>query len=110
MLVLLVLILRTVALEFRSKEKPRAGGRLGHGLRVPRGLALLLGVASGTCVGAAGRCRRATSRSGLIGLLTPFAVLVGVTTVAMFAVQGGIYLMLKTEGELHDRIVRACRA
>ena len=25
----------------------------------------------------------------------------------MFAVQGGIYLLLKTEGELHDRIARA---
>ncbi len=33
-------------------------------------------------------------------------VLVGVTTAAMFSVQGGIYLMLKTEGELHDRIAR----
>ena len=42
----------------------------------------------------------------MIGLLTPFALLVGVTTAAMFAVQGGIYLMLKTEGELHDRIAR----
>ena len=40
-------------------------------------------------------------------MLTPFALLVGVTTVAMFAVQGGIYLLIKTEGELHDRIERA---
>jgi cytochrome d ubiquinol oxidase subunit II len=44
---------------------------------------------------------------GLIGLLTPFALLVGVTTAAMFSVQGGIYLLIKTEGELHDRIARA---
>ena len=42
----------------------------------------------------------------MTGLLTPFALLVGVTTAAMFSVQGGIYLMLKTEGELHDRIAR----
>ena len=46
--------------------------------------------------------------TGLISeLLTPFALLVGVTTVAMFAVQGGIYLLIKTDGELHDRIERA---
>ena len=45
--------------------------------------------------------------TGLIGLLTPFTLLVGVATVAMFAVQGGIYLLIKTEGELHDRIERA---
>ena len=61
MLVLLVLILRTVALEFRSKEKsPRwrstwdavfGGASLG--------LALLLGIAFGNVVaGSAGRCRR----------------------------------------------------
>ena len=29
------------------------------------------------------------------------------TTVAMFAMHGAIYLMMKTEGELHDRIDRA---
>ena len=33
----------------------------------------------------------------LIDLLTPFALLVGVTTVAMFAMHGAIYLTLKTE-------------
>ena len=43
----------------------------------------------------------------MIGLLTPFTLLVGVTTVAMFAMQGGIYLLIKTEGELHDRLQRA---
>ena len=48
--------------------------------------------------------------SGLTGLLTPFTVLVGVTTAAMFSVQGGIYLMLKTQGELHDRSPGRCPA
>ena len=39
-----------------------------------------------------------TSRPASSTLLTPFALLVGVTTVAMFAIQGGIYLLIKTEG------------
>ena len=43
----------------------------------------------------------------LIDLLRPFALLVGVTTVAMLAMHGSIYLSLKTDGELQARIERA---
>ncbi len=40
----------------------------------------------------------------MIQLLTPFALLVGVTTVAMFALHGGIYLTMKTDGEMQARV------
>jgi cytochrome d ubiquinol oxidase subunit II len=108
MLVLLVLILRTVALEFRSKEKsPRWRSTWDTVFGVASfGLALLLGIAFGNVVSGLPVDADGNFSSGLTGLLTPFALLVGVTTAAMFSVQGGIYLMLKTEGELHDRIVR----
>jgi len=109
MLVLLVMILRTVALEFRSKESGRrwrstwdvvfSGASLG--------LALLLGVAFGNVVAGLPVDANGNISISLIALLTPFALLVGVTTAAMFAVQGGIYLLMKTEGELYDRIARA---
>jgi cytochrome d ubiquinol oxidase subunit II len=46
----------------------------------------------------------------LIQLLTPFPLLVGVTAVAMFAMHGGIFLTLKTEGELQARIRRSIPA
>ena len=108
MLVLLVMILRTVALEFRSKEdSPRwrstwdvvfGGASLG--------LAFLLGIAFGDVVSGVPLDQNGNISTGLSGLLTPFALLVGVTTVVMFSMQGGIFLLLKTEGELHDRIAR----
>jgi len=109
MLVLLVLILRTVALEFRSKESSarwRATWDMVFAAS-SAGLALLLGVAFGNLLFGLPVDPDGNISIGLIGLLTPIPLLVGVTTVVMFAVQGGIYLMLKTEGELHDRFARA---
>jgi cytochrome d ubiquinol oxidase subunit II len=38
-----------------------------------------------------------------MGLLHPYALLVGVTTVALFMMHGAIYVVLKTEGELHEK-------
>jgi cytochrome d ubiquinol oxidase subunit II len=108
-LVLLVMILRTVALEFRSKEEGsrwRQTWDVVFGL-ASAGLALLLGLAFGNIVAGLPLGADGNITTGLIGLLTPFALLVGITTVAMFAVQGGIYLLIKTEGALHDRIARA---
>ena len=43
----------------------------------------------------------------LIGLLKPVPLLVGATTVAMFAMHGSLYLVQKTEGDLQARIRRA---
>jgi cytochrome d ubiquinol oxidase subunit II len=109
MLVLFVLILRTVALEFRSKEKSprwRSTWDAVFGL-ASLGLALMLGIAFGNVVSGLPVDADGNFSTGLIGLFTPFALLVGVTTAAMFSVHGGIYLVLKTEGELHDRIARA---
>jgi cytochrome d ubiquinol oxidase subunit II len=108
MLVLLVLILRTVAIEFRSKEaSPRwrsAWDTVFWAASV--GLALLLGVAFGNVLSGVPLDQNGNISASLIDLLTPFALLVGVTTVAMFATHGAIYLTMKTEGELHARIER----
>jgi cytochrome d ubiquinol oxidase subunit II len=40
-----------------------------------------------------------------LGLLNPYALLMGLTTVALFTMHGSIYLYLKTEGEM-QRFVR----
>ena len=108
-LVLLVMILRTVALEFRSKEEGARWRRTWDVVfsLASLGLALLLGVAFGDIVSGLPLNQDGNITTGLIGLLTPFALLVGVTTVLMFAVQGAIYLVIKTEGELQARVQRA---
>jgi cytochrome d ubiquinol oxidase subunit II len=108
MLVLLVMILRTVALEFRSKEpgqRWRSTWDMVFGL-ASAGLAFLLGVAFGDVVSGLPVDADGNISGGLVERLSPFAVLVGVTTVFMFAVQGGLYLLIKTDGALHDRIAR----
>jgi cytochrome d ubiquinol oxidase subunit II len=108
MLLLLVIILRTVALEFRSKEESprwRSTWDAVFGL-ASLGLAVMLGIAFGNVVAGVPIDANGNMSASLIGLLSPFALLVGATTAAMFAMQGGIYLLLKTEGELHDRIAR----
>jgi cytochrome bd ubiquinol oxidase subunit II len=109
MLVLLVMILRTVALEFRSKEASprwRSTWDTVFGL-ASAGLALLLGVAFGNVLSGVPIDADGNMHVSLIDLLTPFALLVGVATVAMFAAHGAIYLVMKTEGELQARLERA---
>ncbi|HEY5040422.1 MAG TPA: cytochrome d ubiquinol oxidase subunit II [Verrucomicrobiae bacterium] len=41
-----------------------------------------------------------------MGLLMPYPLLVGVTTVALFMMHGAIYGVMKTEGALHDKLRR----
>ena len=106
MLVLLVMILRTVAIEFRSKEDSprwRSAWDTVFGL-ASVGLALLLGVAFGNVLSGVPLNAEGNITIGLIQMLSPFALLVGITTVAMFAAHGAIYLVMKTEGELQARI------
>jgi cytochrome d ubiquinol oxidase subunit II len=108
MLVLFVMILRTVAMEFRSKEpSPRWRSFWDAVFSLASiGLALLLGVAFGNILGGVPLDADGNITVSLVELLSPFALLVGVTTVAMFAMHGSLYLVMKTEGELQARVKR----
>jgi cytochrome d ubiquinol oxidase subunit II len=46
---------------------------------------------------------------GLIGLLNPFSLVVGLAAVAMFLMQGALWLTIRTEGALRERAWRAAR-
>jgi cytochrome d ubiquinol oxidase subunit II len=106
MLILLVLILRTVAIEFRSK-------RMGHSWRTLWDvtfslssllIALLFGVAFGNIIGGVPLDAEQNIRMSLFDMLTPFTLLVGFTTVVMMAMHGAIYLTMKVEGALLVRV------
>jgi cytochrome d ubiquinol oxidase subunit II len=125
MLLLAMLIFRAVAIEFRSKHSS-ATWRRNWDIAFSVGsfgIALLLGVAFGNI--AAGLpldanhnlilhaplapdaglgAQFAAMFQGVLALLNPYALLVGVTTVVLFALHGAIYLVLKTEGELQTRV------
>ncbi len=108
MLVLVVLIFRAVTLEFRS-QRPSPRWRTAWDWSFSLSslvLALLLGVAFGAVISGVPLGPDQEIRTNLIELLTPFNLLVGVTTVAMFAMHGSIYLIMKTEDDLQARIKR----
>jgi cytochrome d ubiquinol oxidase subunit II len=108
MLVLLVMILRTVAIEFRSK-RPGALWRQAWDIVFSAsslGIALLLGVAFGNIIEGVDLDQNGNIDESLIDLMNPYGLLVGVTAVSMFALHGALFLNLKTEGELELRVRR----
>jgi cytochrome d ubiquinol oxidase subunit II len=105
-LLLAVLIFRAVAIEFRSKRESR---RWRQSWDVAFSIssiliALLLGVALGNIALGIPLAADKEFAGTFLGLLNPFSILVGITTVAVFMMHGAIFIVMKTEGELHDKI------
>ena len=110
MLLLFALILRAVAMEFRHQRTDAGWLRAWDGaLWLGTFLAaLLLGVAIGN-IARGLPMTDGQYTGGLIGLLNPFSLCVGLLAVAMFIVQGASWLVLRTDGELAARSRRAGR-
>jgi cytochrome bd ubiquinol oxidase subunit II len=105
MLLLATLIFRAVAIEFRSKEP---GRRWRQAWDISFSVssivsALLAGVALGNIIYGVPLNEQHEFVGTFLGMLHPYALMVGITTVALFMMHGGIYIVLKTEGELHDK-------
>ena len=104
MLLLLSLIFRAVAIEFRSKVE-NAHWRQSWDIAfcVSSVLAsFVLGVALGNLIWGVPLGADKEYTGGFLNIFNPYAVIVGVTTVALFMMHGAIYVLLKTEGEFHE--------
>jgi len=104
-LLLLALIARGVAFEFRGKDENPRWRKLWDwsiflGSAVP---ALLLGVAFGNLVHGVPIDAEMNYVGGFFNLLNPYALLAGVTTLLMFTLDGAVFLGLKTDGELREK-------
>ncbi len=104
-LLLAALIFRAVAIEFRSKQPMRwwrqmwdTGFAAGSLLS-----SFLIGVAMGNIAWGIPLDERGEFAGSFLGLLRPYPLLLGITTVALFMMHGAIYVVMKTEGELQTR-------
>lgn len=114
-LVLFALFMRPVGFDYRNKiSDPRWRATWDWGIFaagfVP---ALVFGVAFGNLfLGTPFRFDddlRVFYTGSFFALLNPFALLVGVVSLSMLVMQGAHYLVLRTEGAVHDRALRAAR-
>jgi cytochrome d ubiquinol oxidase subunit II len=106
MVLLSGIIFRAVAIEFRSKQ-PMAWWRWSFDIAFSLAsliIVLMLGVLMGNLVRGIPLDAYKEFSGELIDLLNPYALLVGVMAVALFAMHGAIYLVMKTEGELHEKV------
>jgi len=105
MLILVALIVRGVAVAFRTELDSYRWKRIWDVATVLSSAlaAFLLGVTfanifKGVAVGADG-----THHGGLIGLFNPYGVLGGLLFLFLFVVHGALWIANKTEGDLHGR-------
>ena len=104
-LMLVALILRGVAFEYRRKfadqsTRNRWDWAIFIGSALP---ALLWGVAVGNLMRGVAIDQNMYYWGGLLPLLNPFSILGGLVFVALFTMHGANYLALKTEGEIEVR-------
>ncbi len=111
-LVLLALIFRAVSFEFRNRLESAGWIRawdwaFGLGSLLP---AILFGVAVGNILRGVPLAPNGEFAGTFWGLLNPYALLVGLLSLAMFLTHGALYLALKTDGDLRARMERLAPA
>jgi cytochrome d ubiquinol oxidase subunit II len=104
-LILVALILRGVAFEYRSKRdslrwRQAWDWAIFFGSAVP---ALLWGVAFANIIGGVPINQNENFTGNLLTLLNPYGLLGGLVTLTLFVTHGSAYIALKTEGDLRVR-------
>lgn len=100
-------ILRAAAIKFRSSEEMLWWRKTWDIIYCTSSsmIAFLLGVVLGNILQGLALGPNFSYKGGVIlSFLNPYAIMVGFTTLSLFMTQGAIYLLLKTEGTLHQRL------
>lgn len=108
MLFLVMLIFRAVSIEFRSKEDMkwwRATWDISYSVSSIM-LAFLLGIVLGNVLLGIPLDIDGNYTGNWLHFINPYAVMVGVTTLALFMMHGAIYLVMKTEDKLYDKLTQ----
>jgi cytochrome bd ubiquinol oxidase subunit II len=112
MLLLVALIFRAVSMEFRGKVDSPGWKKVwdwgfGIGSLLP---AVLLGVAFGNILRGIPINQEGLFTGSFLGLLNPYSVLVGILSLTVFIMHGALYLTLKTDGDLRERMTKVASA
>ncbi|MCB1119397.1 MAG: cytochrome d ubiquinol oxidase subunit II [Chlamydiia bacterium] len=100
------IIFRAVAIEFRSKM-PMAWWRWMWDILFAFAslvIAVILGIIVGNLIHGIPLGPDKEFTGDFFSLIHPYALLVGLLTVALFFMHGTIFVLMKTEGELHDKM------
>ncbi|MCL1694145.1 MAG: cytochrome d ubiquinol oxidase subunit II [Actinomycetia bacterium] len=110
-LLLVALIVRGVAFEYRSKNPTAAwrtmwDGAIFIGSAVP---ALLFGVTFGNLVRGMEIDATGEYVGGFWALLNPYALAMGVASLVLFTLHGALFLSMKAKGDVYDRAVAVAK-
>jgi cytochrome d ubiquinol oxidase subunit II len=105
-LFLVFLILRAIAIEFRSKETMTWWRKLWDVIYSVSSMLVgfTLGVVLGNIVLGIAIDNNMIYKGGLSDIFNPYALLTGLTVVALFALHGSVYLVMKTANKIAERL------
>jgi len=105
-LLIFSLIFRAVAIEFRSKQASAAWRQTWDAAFSAASIlcAFLLGVVVGNLIWGIPLGADKEFHGTFWGLLNPYALLCGVTVLSVCMMHGAIYVVMKTEGEFHQKV------
>lgn len=100
------LIFRAVAIEFRSKQiSPFWRWTWDFLFSFASFLiAGILGIAIGNLIHGIPLDAEKEFSGALLELFNPYALLIGILSISLFAMHGAIFILMKTEGALHDKM------
>ncbi len=110
-LMLVALIIRGVAFEFRSKSENPSWRNMWDwaifaGSAIP---AILWGVAFANIIRGVPIDQNMNYTGGFFNLLNPYALICGLTSLCIFTLHGSVFLTLKTTDEIRDNAMKAAK-